>query len=86
MISDPIWFCIPEFKVVTGRNFDDRLGVYCMLLAMRNLGKTRADIYAVSTVQEEVGVRSVHTAAYSVDPDFGIAIDGSFTWDVPHAA
>jgi endoglucanase len=72
-------------KVVTGRNFDDRLGVYCMLLAMKNLRETHADIYAVSTVQEEVGVRGATPAAYSVEPDFGIAIDGSITWDVPHA-
>ena len=47
---------------------------------------TRADVYAVSTVQEELGVRGAHPAAYAVAPDFGIAIDGSITWDVPHAA
>ena len=72
-------------KAVTGRNFDDRLGVYCMIQAMKHLGETKADIYAVSTVQEEVGVRGATPAAYSVEPDFGIAIDGSITWDVPHA-
>jgi len=73
-------------KVATGRNFDDRLGVYCMIQAMKNLGETQSDIYAVSTVQEELGVRGAHTAAYAVEPDYGIAIDGSITWDVPHAA
>lgn len=73
-------------KVVTGRNFDDRLGVYCMIEAMKQLGKTRVDVYAVSTVQEEVGVRGAHTAAFAVEPDFGIAIDGAITRDVPHAA
>ena len=72
--------------VVCGRNFDDRLGVYCMILAMRNMGETQSDVYAVSTVQEEVGVRGAQTAAYTVDPDFALAIDGSITWDVPHAA
>ena len=72
-------------NVVTARNFDDRLGGYCMIQAMKNLGDTRVDVYAVSTVQEELGVRGAHPAAYSVEPDFGIAIDGSITWDVPHA-
>lgn len=72
-------------KVVLGRNFDDRLGVYSMVQAMKALGETHADVYAVSTVQEEVGVRGAHTAAYAVDPDYGVAIDGSITWDVPHA-
>ena len=73
-------------KVVTGRNFDDRLGVYCMVRAMQEMGETASDVYAVSTVQEEVGVRGAHPAAYTVAPDFGIAIDGSITWDVPHAS
>jgi putative aminopeptidase FrvX len=79
-------FRILNGKAVTGRNFDDRLGVYCMIQAMKDLGETEADIYAVSTVQEELGVRGAHTAAYAVDPDFGIAIDGAITWDIPHAA
>jgi putative aminopeptidase FrvX len=72
-------------KVVTARNFDDRLGVYSMIQAMKSLDETEADVYAVSTVQEELGVRGAHTAAYAVNPDFGIAIDGSITWDVPYA-
>ena len=44
-------------QVITGRNFDDRLGVYCMIEAMKRLGRTEVDVYAVSTVQEELGVR-----------------------------
>lgn len=72
-------------RVVVGRNFDDRLGVYCMVQAMKNLGDTACDVYAVSTVQEELGVRGAHPAAFAVDPDYGLAIDGSLTWDVPPA-
>lgn len=73
-------------KVVTGRSFDDRLGVFCMLEAMKSLGRTLVDVYAVSTVQEEIGVRGAPVAAYAVEPDFGIAIDGSLAWDVPNVA
>ncbi len=73
-------------RIVTGRNFDDRLGVYCLIEAMRDLGPTEADVYAVSTVQEELGVRGAPVAAYAVEPDFGIAIDGSLAWDVPGMA
>ena len=73
-------------KVVTGRNFDDRLGVYCLLEAMKNLGSTQVDVYAVSTVQEEFGVRGAPMAAYAIEPDYGIAIDGSLAWDVPEVA
>ena len=39
----------------------------------------------MSTVQEEVGLRGVPTAAYAIEPDVGIAIDGSLASDVPYA-
>ena len=46
----------PEFgvlneKVYVGRNFDDRIGTYCLLEAMRQVGETAVDVYAVSSVQ-----------------------------------
>ncbi len=37
-----------------------------------------ADIYFVSTVQEEVGVRGAFTSTYRINPDIGIAIDVGF--------
>ena len=67
-------------KVYVGRNFDDRIGTYCLLEAMRRVGTTAVDAYAVSSVQEEVGVRGMRTAAYAIEPDIGLAIDGSLTW------
>ena len=71
-------------KVVTSRNFDDRLGVYCMIEAMRRIGDTHVDVYAVSTVQEELGVRGAGVASYAIEPDFGVAIDGSISTDFPN--
>ena len=72
-------------RVVIGRNFDDRVGVYTMLEAMKRVRDCQVDVYAVSTVQEEVGLRGVPTAAYAIDPDIGIAIDGSLASDIPYA-
>ena len=66
-------------KMWVGRNFDDRIGSYCLLEAMRQVKETCVDVYAVSSVQEEVGLRGARTAAFGVDPDIGIAIDGSMT-------
>lgn len=60
-----------------GRNFDNRVGLYCMLQAMSELGDTEVDVYAVSTVQEEVGVRGALVAATAIEAQIGIAIDGS---------
>lgn len=64
-------------KLWVGRNFDNRIGTYCLLEAMRTVGDTHADVYAVSTVQEEVGLRGARPAAYGIAPDIGLAIDGS---------
>jgi endoglucanase len=64
-------------KMWVGRNFDNRIGSYCLLEAMRQVGKTAVDVYAVSSTQEEVGLRGARPAAFGVAPDIGIAIDGS---------
>ena len=67
-------------KVYMGRNFDDRLGTYSLLEAMSDVGDTVVVVYAVSTVQEEKGVRGMPVAAFAIEPDMGLAIDGSVTW------
>jgi len=67
-------------KVYMARNFDDRLGTYCLLEAMSQINDTVVDVYAVSTVQEEKGVRGMPVAAFAIEPDLGLAIDGSPTW------
>ncbi len=56
---------------------DDRAGVAVMLCCLRGLEKMRhnADVFAVATVQEEVGVRGATVSAYGIVPDIGIAID-----------
>jgi len=70
VLNDNMW---------VGRNFDDRIGTYCLLEAMRQVGNTQVEVHAVSSVQEEVGVRGVGPAAFACAPDIGIAIDGSLT-------
>ena len=50
---------------------------YTLLETMTRLGPTMVDVYAVSSVQEELGVRGMWTASYAIEPDVGIAIDGS---------
>ena len=60
-VGDPISFAQELVQlnagVYLGRNFDDRIGTFCLLEAMRRVGRRAVDVYAVSTVQEEVGVR-----------------------------
>ena len=72
-------------RVVVARNFDDRLGVYVLVEMLRELDDLAVDLYAVGTTQEEVGVRGAAVAAYEIDPDVGVALDGSVSSDVPYA-
>lgn len=66
-------------KMWVGRNFDNRVGNYCLVEAMRQVGDTGVDVYAVSSVQEEVGLRGARAAAGGIQPDMALAIDGSMT-------
>ncbi len=69
-----------------GRAFDDRAGVFAIVEAARRLAQRRdfaADVYAVATVQEEIGSRGAITATFGVAPDVGIAVDVTFATDHP---
>lgn len=65
---------------VSGKALDDRAGVVTMYECAKELINFRhqADVYFVSTVQEEVGVRGATTGTYNINPDIGIAIDVGF--------
>ena len=76
---------IDNEHVVFTSYLDDRVGCYVAIEALKNLSKTDNDLYFVFSVQEEVGLRGAKTAAYSIDPDFGIAIDVTAHGDTPKA-
>jgi putative aminopeptidase FrvX len=86
-IGDPISFDVKYAKigkdVVTGKAFDDRAGCTVMIETLKQLESTECTVYAVGTVQEEVGLRGAATATFGVDPDIGIALDVTIAGDVP---
>lgn len=89
-IGDPITFCERVERLngnmVTANGFDDKVGVFVVaqvLSAMSQSGNCAVDLYGVSTVQEELGLRGAATATYKINPDVGIAIDVGFATDVP---
>ncbi|MGE5509563.1 MAG: M42 family metallopeptidase [Chitinophagales bacterium] len=67
-------------EYVAGKAFDDRAGVVAMLVCLEELGLRRheADVLAVTTAQEEPGIRGSLPATFGVLPDVGIAIDVTF--------
>lgn len=63
---------------------DDRIACYALCEAMLSLPENlHNDVYAVFTVQEEVGLRGAATAVHQVKPDVGFAIDVTGVGDVP---
>lgn len=68
---------------VMGKALDDRVGVFVMIEALRAAGTSTANIVAVATTQEEVGLRGAETAAYAVQPDIAIALDVTLALDIP---
>jgi len=86
-IGDPVGFDIRFAKIgkniVIGKAFDDRVGCAVMVEAVKRLEKTECTVYAVGTVQEEVGLRGATTAAFGIYPDVGIALDVTIAGDVP---
>ena len=86
-IGDPIGFDVKFFKIgkniVAGKAFDDRVGCAAMIEAVKRLKNAECTIYAVGTVQEEVGLRGATTAAFGIYPDIGIALDVTIAGDMP---
>ena len=86
-IGDPVAFDVQYVKIgkdtVMGKAFDDRAGCAVMIEVLKQLEKTDCTVYAVGTIQEEVGLRGAATAAFGIDPDVGIALDVTIAGDVP---
>ena len=70
-------------SVVFGKAFDDRVGCAILVETMRRLQKVDCNVYAVGTIQEEVGLRGATIAAFQVEPDVGIALDSTVAGDTP---
>ncbi len=70
-----------------GKGWDDRIGCAVLVEAMRRTAKMphANQLFYVATTQEEVGLRGARTAAETVKPDIGIAIEGGITGDTSGA-
>lgn len=81
---DAGWFELKNGLVAT-RGFDDRIGAFIVADVLRLLKGKRLNVavHAVSTVQEEIGLRGARTAAFGIDPHIGIAVDVGFATDYP---
>ncbi|MFQ6016091.1 MAG: M42 family metallopeptidase [Anaerolineae bacterium] len=68
-------------NVVKGKAFDDRVG--CAVLVELLKEEYPCELHAAFTVQEEVGLRGAMVAAYTIEPDVAIALEGTISDDMP---
>ena len=67
---------------VTGKAFDNRAGLVVIIEALKRT-KSKSTIYAVATVQEEVGLKGAKVSAFDLNPDLAIAADVTIPGDHP---
>jgi len=84
-----------EFEQLLGdravaRGFDNKMGSFIVAEALRLLKEDggldpNVGVYAVATVQEEIGLRGARTAAFWIDAQSGLAVDVNHAIDYPGA-
>ena len=91
-VGDPVvpWSpfqTIHDGKVAMGKAFDDRIGAFVIMEAMRRIKEQKIAhpnvIIGAATVQEEVGLRGAQTMAQTVNPDVAIVLEVDIAGDVP---
>lgn len=70
-------------SLISSKTMDDRVAVFVMIEALKAVGKHDVDVYAVGTVQEEIGIRGATTSGWSVQPDVVVALDITLANDFP---
>ena len=86
-VGDVAVFAEPCFAIGKHRlaapAMDDRSACALLISVLQALPACKNTIVAVFSTQEEVGTRGAATAAYSVEPDEGIALDVTLCGDLP---
>ncbi len=88
-VGDPITFDVPiaelQQDLLAAPGVDDKIGGHVSMEALRLLAgeKLSCAVFAVATVQEEIGLRGATTSTYHINPDVGIAVDVTHTADYP---
>jgi putative aminopeptidase FrvX len=86
-VGDLVSFAQPPVELLNeqlaAKSLDNRASVAALTVCLEALrGKPHAwDVFAVATVQEEVGLRGAGTSAYSLEPDLAVAVDVTYGSD-----
>lgn len=80
-VGDPITYELGMTKLLNERivspALDNKVGAFVVMEALRlcSEAKLNCSLYAVATVQEEIGLRGARTSCFGIDPLVGIAVD-----------
>ena len=87
--GDPITFDQTVNELANGRlaarGMDNRIGTWAAAEGLRRASErgTDATVYAVSTVQEELGLQGAKMVGFDVEPDAVVAVDVTHATDSP---
>ncbi len=88
-VGDPVTlqlgFAEMRNRLASSPGMDNKTGLWVAIEALRRTApkKLNCALFAVSTVQEEIGLRGATTSTYGVNPHVGIAIDVTHATDCP---
>jgi tetrahedral aminopeptidase len=88
-IGDPVTlelsYCELRNGLATSPGMDNATGLWVILEALRRTSgrALHCSLYAVSTVQEEIGLRGATTSAFGIAPHVGVAVDVTHATDCP---
>lgn len=88
-IGDPLTIHYPFESLtddcVTGKAFDDRAGCAVLIETAQRLAGVDLDVDVIFAFVfgEEVGLRGARTAAFQIQPDLAIAVEGTIGADMP---
>ena len=88
-VADPVTFRLGLARLgtnmITSPGLDDKIGTFVVMEALRmaRAKRVKCALFAVSTVQEEIGLRGATTSCYGIDPQVGIAVDVCHATDYP---
>jgi endoglucanase len=70
-------------KTAVGQAMDNRVACWVAIRAVQAMRSSGCEIFAVFTVQEEVGCRGAGPATFGIDPDVVISLDTTLCVDTP---
>jgi len=88
-VGDPVTFSTTVEDLhgsrIAARGMDNRIGVWAAAEGLRRAAEADADatVYAVSTIQEEVGLQGARMVGFDLAPDAVVAVDVTHATDSP---